>query len=348
MPNIHTDAAILNIFKDDIVYVVSFIMYHAPLVRQVVMLDTGSTDGSYEAALAAAGLHSNVTVLKHEFKEVDFSAFRNKCLELFRQVRLPEITHVVWVDTDEQLKVTLPDLPSTKAGRLLRHDTSGKFHTWLDRVFEVDLPGRWVGTIHEGYHADVATATHSVDGMTLWHLRSEMARTPQKKHQYFSLLLRELERDHCDNIFAQQYAAHAIVMASYDLEDPVMAVELYRQYENLFLREGQEPSVTEVNALIHVVRCRSELGGDAWDLALKVIALNRAKPTVYQVIRGLLLNPQNTYRVEHYYLEVYPDLPEEGRPDLWNGDYCDPRQVELFERRIVRQKNLLLAGFDNT
>ena len=339
------DAIILNIFKDDVKHVTDFITHHAPLCAKLVMLDTGSEDDSFEGAREAAKKFDNVTIFRNQFKEVNFSAFRNCLLEL-AQPLIEDATHFIWVDTDERLEVESGALPAAEVLNIRRSDSSGLYFTWLPRVFSTELKGHWVGLVHEGFLPERHVTAVNVDSPRLHHLESELERPLHKKRLYFDLLLRSLDDHELGQRGRSELASHAITMASFDFDDPQLCSDLFDRYEADILSAVQF-SVTEVDALIHAVRSKSRLERSCLPLARLVMEVHAAKATVYQVIRGLLLNVHNTEWVRDFYRDTYPDLPDVRRTDLYNGDFREPAQVELFERRIDRQLNLLRAGFDN-
>lgn len=347
MLNIQTNAAILNIFKNDSKHIAEFIRHHAPLVRQLFLLDTGSTDGSLELARSVAQEFTNVTVASAPFREAHFAKFRNRCLSDFEHVRLPEITHCFWVDTDERLfHVRQQALPLADVYVIERTDVSGRFSTWLQRGFSVAAmaAGRWQGRVHEGFHISSLPGELRISELNLLHLESEMNRPQEKKLLYFDLINRELAEyvRAKDLVRARQFASLAIMMASFDFEEPALCVHLYAQHHHLF---DSIPGITELNALIHVIRSLSRLGIDATILGQQVIETHPAKSTVYQVLRGLLFNYSNTRWIKSFYEKEYRTLPDNIVPEFYNADFSLPEQVTLFERRIARQLHWLDADY---
>jgi hypothetical protein len=343
--DIRRDAIILNIFRDDVKHVADFITHHAPLASKVIMLDTGATDGSAEGAAETARNFDNVFIFRNAFAEVNFSAFRNCLLELAAPL-VEDASYFIWVDTDERLRQHQVALPEAEAWSIRRADSSGLFFTWLTRGFSTELAGRWVGHVHEGFLPDHHVSVVEVNALTIDHLESEMERPLHKKRLYFELLLKSLDNPELTRGNRSELASHAITMASFDLDDPQLCSDLFDRYVEDILASEQF-SVTEVNALIHAVRSKSRLEQACLPLARLVLEVDAAKSTTYQVLRGLLLNIHNTVWVRDFYTSTYHDLPDVRRVDLYNGDFREPRQVELFERRVERQLNLLRAGFDN-
>lgn len=348
MLNIRTNAAILNIFRNDAKHIESFIHEHAPFVRQVLLLDTGSTDGSYELALKAADGYHNVKVCRFSTPTINFSTFRNRCLEYFDEHRLPAITHYFWVDTDERLQVHQSALPLADIYELERHDASGRYSTWLQRGFSVEASktGKWAGIVHEGFYIPEEPPLLRISQLSLLHLESETKRSQEKKLLYFDLVNEQLRQHEAEKNYlaARQYASLALLMASFDFEEPLLCAQLFKLHRDLF-DDLSNVTITEINALIHVVRSLSRLGEDAISLGERVMQLHPAKTTAYQVLRALLLNYHNTPLVKRLYETWYPELPDCLVPEFYNADFSLPEQVMLFERRLVRQQHWLDSGY---
>ncbi len=179
MISIRNSVAILNIFKNDKQYVADFIHHHAPMVKQLVMLDTGSTDDSFRVASATAEQYNNVAVLQAQFDTINFSDFRNRCLDEFMQVRHEDITHYFWVDTDEILAAP-ENIEAADSYVLRRQDASLRFSTWLQRGFSIVNDGKWEGAVHEGFMTANNTNPLEINGLYLSHLTSELERSQEK------------------------------------------------------------------------------------------------------------------------------------------------------------------------
>lgn len=125
----------------------------------IVVVDTGSTDGSAEVARAAGA-----TVIVRPWDD-DFSAARNAGLDLVRT------SHVLWLDADDRVEgAALARLREAIAGRpeaawmmlLVNHaaDPSAVTSCWQLRAFPARPEHRFAGRIHEQvFHALQRTGT---------------------------------------------------------------------------------------------------------------------------------------------------------------------------------------------
>ena len=131
-----------------------------PLVDAVVVVDTGSTDGTIDVARSCGAV-------VHERPWVDFSSNRNEALDLAR----PHGDWILFLDADMTVAGSLPDLdPAVDAYDVtIRESVTYR----LPLLTRSDADVRYEGRTHEclvgigsrGY-ADGLTVTHHADGGT--------------------------------------------------------------------------------------------------------------------------------------------------------------------------------------
>jgi tetratricopeptide (TPR) repeat protein len=163
------------IVRDETAVVARCLSSVAPHVDRVMIVDTGSTDDTREAAADAADEAGHQTVLVRSEADSyggctavvesmewpnDFAKARQRALDRMLQL-WPEITHVVWCDADdvlagaEHLRAWAARLPE-QAGGYMGHyaygfDPSGNLTIThhRERLLRREAVGQWVGSIHE-------------------------------------------------------------------------------------------------------------------------------------------------------------------------------------------------------
>lgn len=143
------------ICKNEIHNIESLIRSVCPVIEQVVVVDTGSTDGTLEILRSLAQEYRNLQIEKFEWVK-DFSAARNYSFSFARN------EWVFWLDCDDQIDPV--ELKKFKDNELLRTDVdcwvldyvysrlpNGDPYTILgrERFVRRSLNPRWHGAIHE-------------------------------------------------------------------------------------------------------------------------------------------------------------------------------------------------------
>lgn len=337
MKQLKNNSAILNIFKDDAEFVEDFVKHHAPMVKHLVMLNTGNKE-TYDTVKKLAEEYTNVIVSYQEYFVVDFGKFRNDCLALAKKE--VDCEYFIWVDTDERLEVIEQQELDADIICIERQDASNRFTTFIDRIYKSTVEGRWIKIIHEHFALDHTDVTRGfATGLRLNHLTSEAARPMEKKRLYYSLLARQLADAEKAEYKQGKIDAiqHMILMASHDFKNPELCVQLYETHCDLIfsLAEHDEISnVQKLNILIHSLMSFSRLEKPAPEELVKEIQkVDNSKSTYFQLMRAMVFNKGNKDRIKEMYEVEYPKLAE---PELEfnNQDYLVEKEITWFENKL--------------
>lgn len=135
------------IVKDESAIIARCLAAVLPLIDHYVVCDTGSTDDTPERVTAFFANHGVPGEL-HRTPFVDFSASRNRALELCRQSP-GDFTYLLLVDADMELVLEDPDLKSRLVAPAYRIRQSNCLSYDNVRLIRRDLPARYVGVTHE-------------------------------------------------------------------------------------------------------------------------------------------------------------------------------------------------------
>lgn len=337
MKQLKNDTAILNIFKDDSEYVEDFVRHHAPMVKQLVMLNTGNEE-TYKIVKELQSEYDNITVSYKEYPVVDFGKYRNDCLALAK--KSVDCEYFIWVDTDERLEVFEEEEFNTDIVCLERLDASNRFATYIDRIYRSTIKGKWIKIIHEHFATEYSDNTRGhAHGMKLSHLTSEADRPMEKKRLYYSLLARQLSDAEKAGYKQGKIDAiqHMILMASHDFRNPELCVQLYETHAELISSLGagdQISSVQKINILIHSLMSFARLGKAIPEgLVEEILKIDNSKSTYFQVMRAMVFDPKNRPQIKQMYEVDYLKL---GEPDAEfnNLDYLVEKEIKWFEGKL--------------
>jgi glycosyltransferase involved in cell wall biosynthesis len=124
----------------------------------IYILDTGSTDGTFERLLELQEKYPNLHVKQQIFDSLDYAAFRNAALTFVNSSN-DHIDYIFHVDIDECItedwRLVLNEylITSPTKVKIFRTEMDSGFITELDRIFK-NLPGRWFFALHEGFSFD--------------------------------------------------------------------------------------------------------------------------------------------------------------------------------------------------
>jgi signal transduction histidine kinase len=331
------NSAILNIFKDDIEFVEDFIRHHAPIVKDLIMLNTGNKE-TYNIAKKLAEEYTNISLFYQEYELVDFSQFRNDCLSFAK--KQVECEYFIWIDTDERLDIIKEEKFDTDIVCINRQDSSNRFASYIDRIFKSNLEGHWVKNVHEHFAlANIGITKSVAKGLQLIHLTSEAARPMEKKKLYYSLLSRQLAdaekiRHRQGKIDAIQ---HMILMASHDFRNPELCVQLYETHYPLIFSLNNNDGISNVqklNILIHSLISFSRLEKIIPNgLVEEILKIDNSKSTYFQLMRAMIFNKQNKERIKYMYEVEYSTL-EDTKSEFNNQDYLVEKEITWFEKKL--------------
>lgn len=340
MKQLKNNSAILNIFKDDAEFVEDFVRHHAPMVKHLVMLNTGNKE-TYDIVKKLAEEYANVIVSYQEYFAVDFGKFRNDCLDFAKKE--VDCEYFIWIDTDERLEID-EDKQETMVldadvFHVERIDSSNRFATYIDRIYRSNVKGRWTKIIHEHFALETNVKWEFAHGLRINHLTSEAARPMEKKRLYYSLLTRQLveaeKNEHRQGIIDS--VQHMIPMASHDFKNAELCVQLYETYSTLLfsLTEADEISeVQKLNILVHTLMSFSRLKQDTPAILVnEIFKIDKSKSTYFQVMRAMVFNEKNKEQIKHMYEVEYPELGE-PRPQFNNRDYTVKKEIAWFEDKL--------------
>lgn len=337
MKQLKNNSAILNIFKDDADFVEDFVRHHAPMVKQLIMLNTGNKE-TYNTVKKLAEEYTNVTVAYREYYIVDFGNFRNDCLSLAKKET--DCEYFIWVDTDERLEIIEEQELDADIICIERQDASNRFATFLDRIYRSNVKGKWIKIIHEHFSLEHTDVTRSfANGLRLNHLTSEASRPMEKKRLYYSLLARQLAA--AEKIGHRQgkidAVQHMILMASHDFRNPELCVQLYEAHSPLIfsLEKNDEISkVQKLNILIHSMMSFSRLEKAIPDgLIEEILKIDKSKSTYFQLMRAMVFNKGNRPQLKDMYEVEYPKLENPGL-EFNNQDYLVEKEIAWFENKL--------------
>jgi hypothetical protein len=337
MKQLKNNSAILNIFKDDVKFVENFVRHHAPMIKHLVMFNTGNK-GTYDIVKKLAEEYTNISLSYQEYDFVDFSQFRNDCLSFAK--RAVDCEYFIWIDTDERLAIIEEEKLGTDIICIQRYDSSNRFSSYIERIFKSNLKGHWTKIVHEHFTLDHNDVTRSISkGLQINHLTSEAARPMEKKKLYYSLLSRQL--DDAEKVGCRQgkidAIQHMVIMASHDFRNPKLCTQLYETYAPLIFSLDNNDGISNVqklNILIHSLISFSRLEQlIPNDLVEEILKIDNSKSTYFQLMRAILFNKENRERVKHMYEVEYPKL-EEPKLGFNNQDYLVEKEIIWFEKKL--------------
>jgi len=232
-------------------------------VDEIIVVDTGSTDGSIEIAQRHGARTSTFTWCD------DFAAARNASIEQAQG------DWVLWIDADEELFEDPPgairqlvDWPDKPEGFLVTcrnlTDTEGQINSQIRqwRLFQNHLGLRFHGRIHEHLvHADGSTEVNLLfqDAVWIrhWGYIPDPERTPRKRMRNASLLQLALEDDPNDPFthynIGKQFAAHR------EFEPGLQALQ---KAIELWQARGRVPQAYVGNMFALAINAALELGNN--------------------------------------------------------------------------------------
>lgn len=326
---------ILNIFKDELLMAQEFIVYHSPLVKQIIMLNTGDNK-TFDAITVFAKQYENVTVLFKEFDSVNFSDFRNACLANFKNDTL----YYGWVDIDEQLHCIGDEQPfRTDIVALTRIDASNKFSTVLNRIFKSGTVGTWISPIHEHFSTESKNTSFAIR-VSLFHKISEAKRSEEKRNLYFKILSQQLRtaKENNDRQNVINALQHLILMASIDFKNPAKCISLFEENAKTLISADTSFEISKIqklNIFIHVIMSYARTKNKkAFTLVPEVFEIDTSKSTTFQLLRALAFDESNHQVVKECYENEYKKLQVEQTDVFNNADFSIPAEVKWFENKI--------------
>jgi glycosyltransferase involved in cell wall biosynthesis len=231
------------------------------VVDEVVVVDTGSTDRTSEAARELGA-----RVVSHPWRD-DFAEARNVALDAARG------EWILYLDADERLRpvvrdavsARLPSAPET-AFRILLHPFAGATPYFEYRLWRADPAIRFRGVIHEQVVDDIhrvaardARPVSDWGALELDHLGYEGDQA-SKHRRNLPLLRRQLDADP-NNIFNWNHLARVLIATG----DPAGAERALEEAVALARIEGSPSSYGSL-AWGDLVRLRHERGADVTSL----------------------------------------------------------------------------------
>jgi glycosyltransferase involved in cell wall biosynthesis len=206
----------------------------AGLAGEIVMVDTGSTDGSREVVVSYGA-----RVFPLDFSFVDFAAARNFAIANARH------PWVLMLDADEALDAaSVPEVEklvalSRNAGYFLeRHNYWGHADSptvdYVVRLFPNKAAYRYRGRVHETIDASILANGGALEqaGIRLQHRFSEDSEARRRKNRwYIEILKEEIARDPADSTRLDFLAAEYHQLEMFD-EAAAVAEELARVRPN--------------------------------------------------------------------------------------------------------------------
>lgn len=282
-------------------------------VTRAVVLDTGSTDGTREAATeAAAALGLPLSWNRGPFR--DFASARNLALDhLLRQAKrervAPGTLCVLCLDADEELACPLAELldAAPRADGYLLPVSHGPVSCPVLKVLRTSRAWAYRGVVHETPTCAKPTLTLLAQGSVTSHFDSERNRNPVAKYRADAALL----------------LAHLDKLPSWHT-DPRSAFYLARTLE-----AAGEPELA-AEAYLY----RSEMAGyeeEAWYARLRAGALFLAHgaPTRGADLLRLAAS-ERPWRAE-----PLAELSKSGENVAERLSQCSPRPGDLFSDRSV-------------
>lgn len=337
--NLKSNLTILNIFRDDFEYIRDFVEEHCILAKSVIMLNTGNRD-SYKYAQSLTEEFSNLKVFYKEYEYVNFSEFRNDCLSLFDR----DTEYYCWVDTDELLKTESSDIDiDADILDIERIDGSLQFRTHLKRMFKTTLDGVWQKPIHEHFSPTGECVASICPELTLHHLSSETVRSPKKKQLYFDILQSELEEatkaDNRQGIIDS--LQHLMLMSSHDFRKPELCISYFDKFRDLIYSMDTSYEISKVqklNMLLHSVISFSRLHISVDDkLIEQILLIDSSKSTMFQLLRGMVFNPENIEKIKEIYETTYRNLDDKIINEFNNLDFTSAKEISWFENKLYNK-----------
>jgi hypothetical protein len=337
MKQLKNSSVILNIFKDDIDFVEDFVRHHAPMVKHLVMLNTGNKE-TYNIVKQLAEEFNNISVSYQEYYDINFGKFRNDCLYFAKKE--VDCEYFIWVDTDERLEIINEEEFNTDIICIERQDASNRFASFIDRIYKANIKGRWIKIIHEHFSLEQTNITRAFTKcLRLNHLTSEANRPMEKKKLYYSLLNRQLIEAEKEGYKQGKIDAiqHMMVMASHDFRDPKLCIQLYEKHALLIFSLGDHEEISNVqklNILIHSLISFSRLEKNIPDgLIEEILKIDNSKSTYFQVMRAMIFNKGNKELIKYMYEVEYPKLAN-PKLEFNNKDYLIEKEITWFENKL--------------
>lgn len=332
------NGAILNIFKDNHQDTINFINAHINKCDIIFCLNTGNIDSFNSVATEFINVE-NVIIEYFEFNDIDFSAFRNKCLERFKDtVKHPY--NILWLDSDERLLGKIPDNPNV-VGIIERIDSSERYSTWLNRYVGYNVNSHWENQIHEHLSASAKYIKISSDVIKILHLESELTRSAGKKILYWSKLKSQLHSGLKSKNRQVIISAleQMILMASIDFKNPKLCCRIFDKFENVIMTANTDfeiSTIAKINILIHAVMSKSRrqiVPQNIMQIQSEIEILRNSKDVMFQFIRALSFNNQMINKMKHFYLTQYQCLPATIGDEL-NADYRIEKEILWIENKL--------------
>lgn len=144
--------SVVSIFKNELANVAGFVSSWSDVADEIIILDTGSTDGTYEALCSIQNEgHSKLRVFRAEWKQ-DFAAARNEAASHALGI------WILWADADDRVHIeSIPrirELVRTRdaayAFQIASDVGNGNWHRFMQVRMYPNLPSiKFSGKIHE-------------------------------------------------------------------------------------------------------------------------------------------------------------------------------------------------------
>lgn len=194
---------IAGICKNEITLIESYVKSALLEADSLVILDTGSTDGTYEKLQTLAETDPRLSVYQEFFTNIDFSKFRNALQEKLCNHAYDFVLHL---DADERLVSGWRTAIEKKAAprMTIRRNEADGFRTSLLRIFS-NHNGEWRNAVHEGFYShnsDIMNAPPVDSTISVNHYSSK---STAKDSLYRELLIKD---NHDHGIYYQLLEMH--------------------------------------------------------------------------------------------------------------------------------------------
>lgn len=143
--------SVVSIFKNERANIAGFISSWSDVADEIIVLDTGSTDGTFEELCKISQDHTKLRVFRSEWKQ-DFSAARNEAASHALGI------WILWADADD--RVHIPSVPRIRelvrtrdaayAFQVASDVGNGNWHRFMQVRMYPNLPSvKFSGKIHE-------------------------------------------------------------------------------------------------------------------------------------------------------------------------------------------------------
>ena len=303
-----------------------------PFADEVVVVDTGSADGSVEIARRLGAK------VGHFAWRDDFAAARNASLEMATG------TWVLWIDADDFVPATeWPKLQQLKLEKpdkafmfILRNEGAAGEKCWQLRMFP-NRPGvRFVFPVHEQVtpslqELGIPITTANIEVVHTGYSSEEVVRA--KKEKYLGYLLRYLETHPQD-----QLARYHVAFTYHTTDRQRQAVEEFRKITEDREFEKKNPRVY-ANALLYLGRAYLTLGQT--EQAISVLQDARSRGFEKGLVAVSLAQAYNLRKEPEKALQALEEFPFD-RPEV------SPMPVDLDAMRYSAyyQKGLALEALE--